>query len=256
MTRFSGLGRFGQHAAKAVVALSGVVMIAAAPVHAQKAPAKKAAKKAANYWVKLCETVNIPKNKKVEPGKKVEFDKRKMCVTQSERVNGQTGQVIVAVGLRQLEGKKGYDLNVTLPLGVALPTGVRFTVLNKEQWERATNKKKPVTEKELKPVKMNFLFCSISGCTAEAPATPEIIKSMESGGGIVVFAKSLRGRIVPSEVPLNGFPLTFKGKATDSKLYNAQRLKMMQQIRARLREQIAARRAAGKVPNPKKVKKN
>ena len=253
MTRFSGLGRYGQHAAKAVVALSSVVMIAAAPAYAQKAPAKKAAK-AANYWVKLCETVNIPK--KAAAGKKVEFDKRKMCVTQSERVNGQTGQVIVAVGLRKLEGKDGYDLNVTLPLGVALPTGVRFTVLNKEQWERATNKKKPVTEKELKPVTMKFLFCSVSGCTAEAPATPEIIKSMQSGGGIVVFAKSLRGRIVPSEVPLDGFPATFGGKPTDSKLYNAQRVKMMQQIRQRLREQIAARRAAGRAPDPKKVKKN
>ena len=79
---------------------------------------------------------------------------------------------------------------------------------------------------------------------------------MQSGGGIVVFAKSLRGRIVPSEVPLDGFPATFKGKATDSKLYNAQRVKMMQQIRQRLREQIAARRAAGKAPEPKKVKKN
>lgn len=249
MTKISGLGRFGQHAAKAVVATSTVLMIAAAPAYAQKAPAKKAA---ANYWVKLCEDVQVPKQGK---DKKVTVEKKKMCVTQSERVNGQTGQVIVAVGLRQLDGKKGHDLNVTLPLGVALPTGIRLTVLNKEQWDRATNKKKPVTEKELKPITMKFLFCSVSGCTAEAPATPELIQSMKTGGGIVVFAKSLRGRIVPSEVPLDGFPVTFAGKPTDSKLYNTQRMKMIQQIRQRLRERIAASRAAGK-GKPKPITKN
>jgi invasion protein IalB len=206
---------------------------AAAP--AAKAPAGAPAAKAGaagdkkSAWVKLCE--KAPFNTKDKDGKDVKNEKN-ICLTHHERLDGNTGMVMVSAALREIEGNDKKSMMVMVPLGMALPPGLRAAVYTKEQWAQAAKNEK-IDEKTLKPISLKYSLCHAAGCTAEVEATSEIIEQMKTGGGIMVIAMNAGAQPIGFPVPLDGFVEAFAGKPVDNKEYAKARGQLMAQIRER-----------------------
>ncbi|MCB1510737.1 MAG: invasion associated locus B family protein [Hyphomicrobiaceae bacterium] len=236
------------------VAALAVIGMAAGGAQAQAKP-KTPPKKAQSAWVKLCETATLPR-----PGKggKTETVKRDICLTHHERLDGNTGMVIISAAIRVVNGQEKPHLMIMVPLGMALPPGVKAAVYSKEQWERARNRKK-VDDKELKPIALKYSLCHPAGCTAEITAPDGLVKAMETGGGLMILALNAAGRPIAFPVPLTGFAAAHKGKPIDSRKYGEARQRLMASIRERLRKRIADQQAraaaAARTPKPEPVKK-
>ena len=206
----------------------------AAKAPAAGAPAAKGAPAAAaggnkSAWVKLCE--KAPFNTKDKDGKEVKNEKN-ICLTHHERLDGNTGMVMVSAAIREIEGVDKKSMMVMVPLGMALPPGLRAAVYSKEQWAAAAKNEK-VDEKTLKPLSLKYSLCHAAGCTAEVEATAELIESMKTGGGIMVIAMNAGAQPIGFPVPLDGFTEAFAGKPVDNKEYAKARGQLMAQIRER-----------------------
>jgi invasion protein IalB len=216
------------------VALAGSPALAqdAAPAKPAAAPAKKneAANKSA--WVKLCE--KAPLMKKGEDGKEAKEEKN-ICLTHHERLDGNSGMVLVSAAIREVEGKPDKHLMIMVPLGMALPPGLRAAVYTKEQWAKVAKNEK-VDDKELKPIDLKYSLCHASGCTAEITADVAIIDQMKAGGGLMVVAMNAAAQPIGFPVPLDGFSEAFAGKPVDNAEYKKARGQLMAQIRDRQRQ--------------------
>ncbi len=191
-----------------------------------EAPAKQSA------WVKLCE--KSPLVKKGEDGKEIK-EERNICLTHHERLDGNSGMVLVSAAIRQVEGSEHDHLMIMVPLGMALPPGLKAAVYTKEQWEKAA-KNEQIDDKDLKPVDLKYSLCHASGCTAETEATKDIIDQMKAGGGIMVLAMNAQAQPIGFPVPLDGFTDAFAGKPVDNAEYKKARGQLMAQIRQRQQE--------------------
>ncbi len=217
--------------------LAGTPAVAQAPAApAAKAPAAKADGKDAaaaggskSAWVKLCE--KAPFNHKDKDGKDVKEEKN-ICLTHHERLDGSTGMVMVSAAIREIEGSDKKSMMVMVPLGMALPPGLRAAVYTKDQWAKAAKNEK-IDEKTLKPIALKFSLCHAAGCTAEVEATPEIVEQMKTGGGIMVIAMNAGAQPIGFPVPLDGFTEAYAGKPVDNKEYAKARGQLMAQIRER-----------------------
>lgn len=183
-------------------------------------------------WVKLCE--KSPLVRKDKDGKDVK-DEKNICLTHHERLDGNSGMVLVSAAIRQVEGNEHDHLMIMVPLGMAIPPGIKAAVYSKEQWEKASKNEK-VDDKDLKPVDLKFSLCHPSGCTAEVEATKEIIEQMKAGGGIMVLAMNAQAQPIGFPVPLDGFADAFAGKPIDNAEYKKARGQLMAQIRQRQQE--------------------
>ncbi len=157
-------------------------------------------------WVKLCEKApNI-----TDPKKELN-----VCLTHHERLDGNTGMVLVSAAIREVEGQDKKALMVMVPLGMALPPGVQVKV------------------DEGEPVKLQFTLCHAAGCTAEGEATQAVIDQMNKGKQVVVAAINLAGKAIGFPVPLNGFDKAYAGKPVDNEKYKEARKRLMVAIRER-----------------------
>ena len=203
----------------------------AAPAAPAAAPAAPAADAAAapkqSAWVKLCEQA-IQKIKDKD-GKEVE-NKKNICLTHHERLDGNTGMVIVSAALREIEGNDKKQFMVMVPLGMAIPPGLKAAVYTKEMWDKAAKNEK-IDEKLLKPIDLKFSLCHPAGCTAEVEATAELVDSMKSGGGLMVLALNSNAQPIGFPVPLEGFPEAYSGKPVDNAEYAKARGELMGRIR-------------------------
>lgn len=224
----------------ALPALAQEAPKAAAPAAApaakkdNKAPAAAPAGKAAaaapqSAWVKLCE--KAPVEKKGPDGKEVKEEKS-LCLTHHERLDGNTGMVLVSAAVREVEGSDKKSLMIMVPLGMAIPPGIRAAIYTKEQWALASKNEK-IDEKALKPIELRYALCHPAGCTAEAEATPEILAQMSKGGGIMVLAMNASAQPIGFPVPLDGYNEAAAGPPVDNKKYAEARSALMQQIRQR-----------------------
>jgi invasion protein IalB len=206
----------------------------AAPAAAAPAAAGKDAAAAANKsaWVKLCE--KTPLVKKGEDGKDVKEEKD-ICLTHHERLDGNTGMVLVSAAIREVEGGDKKHLMVMVPLGMAIPPGLRAAVYNKDQWAKASKNEK-VEDKDLKPVDLKYSLCHASGCTAEIEAGADVIDQMKGGGGIMVVAMNAGAQAVGFPVPLDGFTEAYAGKPINNEDYKKARGQLMAQIRERQKQ--------------------
>jgi invasion protein IalB len=214
-----------------------------APPAAKKAPEKKApaaapagkdAPAGQSAWVKLCEKASgIMKGK---DGKEEKKDLN-ICLTHHERLDGNTGMVLVSAALRQVEGQDKQHFMVMVPLGMMLQAGMRATLYPKDAWEKM-QKKEQVDETKLKAIKLTYTLCHPAGCTAEIEATPELINDLKSDGGVVVFTIGANGAPVGFPVPLNGFAESLAGKPVDNKQYGEARKALMEQIATRQQQLI------------------
>jgi invasion protein IalB len=213
---------------KAPAAAPAAKKDAAAP--AAKDGAAPAGKQSA--WVKLCE--KAPLVKKDKDGKDTKEEKE-ICLTHHERLDGNSGMVLVSAAVRQVEGQDKDYMMVMVPLGMALPPGLKAAVYTKEQWEK-TSKNEKIDEKELKPIDLKYSLCHPSGCTAEIEATKEILDQMKVGGGIMILAMNANAQPIGFPVPLDGFTEAFAGKPVDNAEYKKARGQLMAQIRDRQKE--------------------
>jgi invasion protein IalB len=225
----------------------------AAPPAAKKAPEKKApaaapagksgqaapAPGSQSAWVKLCE-----KASGVMKGKdgKEEQKELNICLTHHERLDGNTGMVLVSAALRQVEGQDKQHFMVMVPLGMMLQAGMRATLYPKDAWEKV-QKKEQIDESKLKAIKLTYTLCHPAGCTAEIEATPELINDLKSDGGLVVFSIGANGAPVGFPVPLNGFAESLVGTPVDNKQYGEARKALMEQIAARQQQLIEQQKA-------------
>jgi len=203
--------------------------------------AKDAAQKDQSAWVKLCEKAPVQRigndgKPEVANGKPV-IDEKEICLTHHERLDGNTGMVVVSAAVRKIEGQDKEHLMVMVPLGAAIPPGLKAAVYTKDQWAKVAKNEK-IDPKTLKPVDLKFVLCHQGGCTAETEATPDLINQMKTGGGLMVLALNASGQPIPFLVPLDGFEASYKGKPVDNKAYAAARGELMKQIRARQIELI------------------
>ena len=205
---------------------------AKAPAKAADAPAADAAGKSA--WVKLCEKAQIPH--KGKDGKDT-VEEKNICLTHHERLDGNTGMVLVSAALRHVDGQDKDHFMIMVPLGMAIPPGVRAAVYTKEQWEK-TAKNEKIDEKALKPLELKYSLCHPAGCTAETEATKELVDSMKTGGGIMVLALNAAAQPIAFPVPLDGFAEAQNGPPVDNKKYAEARGQLMQQIRDRQKVMI------------------
>ena len=217
-----------------------------APEKAPAAPAKKPAAKdapaesaaAQSAWVKLCETATgVSKDK---DGKEEKKDLN-ICLTHHERLDGNTGMVLVSAAVRQVQGQDKQHFMVMVPLGMMIQAGMRATLYPKDAWEKVQKNEK-VDETKLKAIKLAYTLCHPAGCTAEMETTPELLADLKTGGGLVVFAINAGGAPVGFPVPLTGFDQSYTGAPVDNKQYGEARRALMQQIQARQQEQMEQQR--------------
>src|SRR4029079_1864509 len=180
-------------------------------------------------WVKLCE--KAPLVKKDKDGKEVKEEKE-LCLTHHERLDGNTGMVLVSAAIREIKGQPKKSLMIMVPLGMAIPPGIRAAVYTKEQWAAAAKNEK-IDEKTLKPIELKYSLCHPAGCTAETEATPEILAEMAKGGGLMVLAMNSAAQPVGFPVPLDGYNEATAGPPVDNKKYAEARSSLMKQIRER-----------------------
>ncbi|CAA2139879.1 invasion associated locus B family protein [Hyphomicrobium sp. ghe19] len=202
---------------------------AAAPAAGAPAVNGAAAASPKSAWVKLCE--KAPIEKKGADGKEVKEEKS-LCLTHHERLDGNTGMVLVSAAIREVEGSDKKSLMIMVPLGMAIPPGVRAAIYTKEQWAAASKNEK-IDEKALKPIELHYALCHPAGCTAETEATPDILAQMSKGGGLMVLAMNAAAQPIGFPVPLDGYNEAAAGPPVDNKKYAEARSQLMQQIRQR-----------------------
>ena len=199
---------------------------------AQPKQQQQAGQQQQSAWVKLCEKANFVRRDK--DGKE-NHEEKNICLTHHERLDGNTGMVLVSAAIRQVEGMEKQHLMIMVPLGMAIPPGVRAAVYSKEQREKA-QKNETIDESTLKPINLHYSLCHPAGCTAEVEATEELINSMKTGGGLMVLAINANGQPIAFPVPLDGFAAAHTGAPVDNKAYAEARSQLMQQIRQRQAE--------------------
>lgn len=205
---------------------------AAAPAASPAAAPAAAANQSA--WVKLCE--KAPVLVKGKDGKEERADKS-ICLTHHERLDGNTGMVLVSAAIREVEGQDKKHLMVMVPLGMAIQPGLRAKVYDKTMWD-AAQKNEKVDDSKLEAVKLNYSLCHPAGCTAEIDLTPEIMQKINAGAGIMVFSINANGQVIAFPVPLNGFGGALTGAPIDNAKYSEARKTLMQQIALRQQAMI------------------
>lgn len=244
----ANIGWFGSGVARAAagvavafglqMAISGAALAQqgkSQPKQAQQSQPKQAKQEQKqSAWVKLCEKAQIAHMGK--DGKPVREEKN-ICLTHHERLDGNTGMVLVSAAIRDVEGMDEEHLMIMVPLGMAIPPGIRAAVYTPEQWEKAQKNEK-IDESELKPISLHYSLCHPAGCTAEVEASKELIESMKKGGGLMVLAINANGQPIAFPVPLDGFTAAHSGPPVDNKAYAEARSQLMQQIRQRQAELV------------------
>jgi len=203
----------------AAAAVAVAALMVSPPAVAQD---EQKTKKSNAAWVKLCEEA---------PSLKKEGEKLNVCLTHHERIDGNTGRVLVSAAIRKVEGRDRQSLMVMVPLGMALPAGVQAKIDDND------------------PIKLQYTLCHAGGCTAETQATDKIIEQFKAGEKIIVAAVNLSGKPIGFPVPLSGFTKAYTGEPVDNEKYRSARKKLMQTIRKR---QIAMMKKAREEAKKKK----
>ncbi len=175
------------------------------PIGFVSEPAGAAQKSA---WVKVCDKTGFVEGNRTAP--------KAVCLTHHERIDANTGLVLVSAAIRQIEGEPLPNLMVMVPTGMALQAGVQVKIDGDNQVH-----------------KLKYTLCHPAGCAAEAQASPALIKIMQSAKQMIIATMNPNGRAVGFPVPLTGFGKAYKGKAMDSKRYAAARKNLLALVRKR-----------------------
>jgi invasion protein IalB len=155
-------------------------------------------------WVKLCE-------------KSAQTENKEICLTNHERLDGNSGMVLVGAAVRKIEGEEKQQLLVKLPQAalLAIPAGVQIKVDDGQ------------------PIALGYTFCYAMSCQAETDLTKELFESMRKGKQMLVAVVNLQGKAIGLPVPLAGFAKAYDGPPVDTAKYQEARRQVMEQIRQR-----------------------
>lgn len=200
-----------------------------APAAAPAAPAAPDAQ-AQSAWVKLCNKVaGVTKNKEGKEEKK----EINVCVTVHERLDGMTGRPILSMVIQQADSTDKQVIQVTVPFGMQIQAGVRATIFPKDLWEMIQKNEK-IDETKVKPFGLPYTHCLPIGCVAEIEMTPEILKDMKAGGGVIIHTMGVEP--IGFAIPLNGFEKTYGGPPVDNEKYGEARRALYEQIAERQKQ--------------------
>jgi invasion protein IalB len=216
----------------------------------QKPPAGKSAAKSApapaqqqSAWVKLCEKAPYQKigadgKPQIGADKKPVMEERELCITHHEQMTP-TGETLLSAAVQQLQGVEKLHMMIMVPpaVGIVIPAGMRVYVYSKEQLDKL-QKKEQVDESQVAFQDLAFTMCHQNGCTAENEATPQLLKAMREGAGMMALVRHPSGRMVPFQMPLVGFSTTIAGKPVNNDEYKKQRGMLWDQIRANQLEHL------------------
>ena len=212
----------------------------AAPADPAAAPAAGDAAKTAdpskgNFWVKLCDKVKYADPAAKDPKTAAPLEK-KVCVTQHESFDGNTGGLLVSSAVRDVEGDEKKGFVITVPLGMVIPAGLHVFVDDEKDVKKS--------------IALGFDTCLPSGCTAETVLTPEQLDQVTKAKLLTVVAISLQGVQVPFKLPMGGFATTYAGEPTDTtKFLNNRKIRLMA-----LRERLIAKQQATQAATAEAVK--
>src|SRR5690606_889489 len=131
----------------------------APPAAAKKGQPAQQADAPQSAWVKLCEKAPIVlRDKEGKPTR----EQRNICLTHHERLDGNTGLVLVSAALRQVEGEDKQHLMVMVPLGMAIGPGLRATIYPAEQWDKIQKNEK-FDDSKLTPIQVKLSLCHPAG---------------------------------------------------------------------------------------------
>ena len=182
--------------------------------------------------MKLCET---PATRSPDPFGKEREVGRYTCLTYHERMDGTTAAVIIAVGVRSIQGQLNQQFTYIVPAGMQLQPGTRATFFPQDLWDKAQKnvKLEKSEETRLKAMILPYARCQSNGCTVETEATSELIADLKGHGGLLVFAINSTGQPVAFPISLNGFAETHEGAPVNNELYYKARSDLIQKILAR-----------------------
>ncbi len=246
----SGVGARMAHVGAMAATLMLGVTVFLAVASAQTPPAKKPPEKAPDKkaqqapstpqsaWVKLCEKATAASKDKDGKEEKKDIS---ICLTHHERLDGNSGMVLVSAAVRQIEGQDKPAFMVMVPLGMLLQPGMRATVFPKDMWAKVQKNEKieKAEEAKMKGLALKYTLCHAAGCTAETEATPELLNDLKGSGGLMIFAIGAAGAPIAFPVPLDGFAQALAGQPVDTLKYSEARKALMQQIAARQQEMAA-----------------
>lgn len=223
----------------ALVATTAMVFVGTAAAQQPKAPATiappaQAAAPPPPPWVKVCE--KIPFVAKDKDGKEARED-RQICLTQHERIDGNSGIVLVSAGIREVEKFDKKVFMVMVPLGMSIQDNIRVGIYPKALWDKL-EKNEPVDDKEIKPVTMPYTMCHFAGCSGEMELTADFEKQLKEGAGLVVLVVNGAGVPIGLPVPLTGLMQVQAGKALDMETYKTEKGKLMRAIAERQQQQL------------------
>jgi invasion protein IalB len=225
------------------IVVAGLCAFAGLPdaLVAQSAPPSAAPSRPQSAWVRLCE---VPATRSPDSfGKEREIGQQ-TCLTYHERMDGNTAMVIIAVGVRSIQGQHSQQFTFTVPAGMQLQPGTRATFFPQDLWDKAQKNVKIEKDDEARLRTMNFPYarCQSNGCTVETEATPELVGNLKGHGGLVVFAINSTGQPIAFPIPLNGFAQAHDGAPVNNELYYKARSDLIQKILARKKNADGANR--------------
>lgn len=179
-------------------------------------------------WVKICDVANV---RTAKDGK---IENKRVCVTNYERFIRETGQVLLSVAVREIEGQKARSLLISVPLGMTIPHGVLIQIDKK------------------KPLKLGYSICHGGGCVAEAELTPELNADFTAGKELIIGVRDMTGKNRAFSVPLNGFADRLNGRAIDAKVYMAERRRQIELAKKAYAEAAKTQATKGKAAPKKK----
>ncbi len=206
----------------------------AAMAQKKKAEPAKAASAPQSAWVKLCE--NAPVMAKGKDGKQERAEK-KICLTHHERLDGNTGMVLVSAAIRDVEDQDKKHMMVMVPLGMAIQPGLRAKVYDAAMWAKAQKNEK-VDDSQIPAEKLNFSLCHPAGCTAEIELSDALLGKLKGGAGLMVFSINANGQVIAFPVPLTGFSAALSGAPIDNVKYSEARKSLMKQIALRQQQLV------------------
>jgi invasion protein IalB len=153
---------------RVLLALGAVSLLLAPAALAQERKRATPTSPSASTWVKLCET---PKVSGKDLLGKAQAAGVTTCLILAERLDATTGARLLAVGIRQSEGRQ--TLTVVVPSRVD-QRGMIVVIYSRSQWKRA-ERGELIEKRErdrMKPLKLEYTSCDAEQCAAETDATP------------------------------------------------------------------------------------
>ncbi|MFV0297830.1 MAG: invasion associated locus B family protein [Hyphomicrobiaceae bacterium] len=187
------------------------------------------AKAPQSAWVKLCEKAPVMIQDK---SGKPQRSEKNICLTHHERLDGNTGMVLVSAAVRDVEGQNKRYMMVMVPLGMAIQPGLRAKIYDADMWAKAQKNEK-VDDSKIESIKLRFSLCHPAGCTAEMELKDDLLAKLKAGAGMMVFSINANGQVIAFPVPLTGFSAALAGPPIDNKKYSEARKALMKQIAMR-----------------------